>query len=232
MTTARQHITDALIGLGEFDPTESIDAQSLVYGLRVYNRMLGRWKGLMIPYTISESFLLTSGTESYSMGTAGSASATRASRIKSAFVRTGTTDYPVRVIDQRKYNNIRDKSTTTDRPFVLYYDPVYPVGRIYFYYTPGSGYTAFIESEKDLHTTLALATDVSLPVEYEEAIVVNLRNRLAPSYGKAVTPLMLAEAREALDPIKQLNASNRLETMDMPAMPIARRVGYNIETDE
>ena len=234
MTTARTLIADSLISLGEFDPTEAIDADALTFGLRTFNRMIGVWaaQNLLIPYTTSENFA-GSGSASYTMGTAGTASTTRAKRILDAYANDGTYDYPIEIIDQHKYNRIFDKSNTSTRPFVLFYDPVYPVGVIYLYYVPSAAYTIYIESTKDLHSTLALATTVSLPLEYEEAIVLNLRNKLAPSYERAVTQGMRYEANEALRIIKNLNAANRQEEMELPiGLHHALRGGhgYNIET--
>lgn len=232
MTTAQVLITDSLISLGEFDPTETIDPDSLTFGLRTFNRMIGQWavQNLLIPYTTSESFS-GSGSASYTMGSAGTASSTRAKRILDAYANDGTYDYPIEIIDQHKYNRIFDKSNTSTRPFVLFYDPVYPIGVIYLYYVPSSAYTIYIESTKDLHDTLKLSTTISLPLEYEEAIVLNLRNKLAPSYQKLVTGGMRGEAYDALRIIKNLNAANRQEEMSMPpGLPIVQHRGYNIMT--
>jgi len=232
MTTARELVTDALIDLGEFDPTETIDAADLVRGIRVLNRMLSLWsvQNLLAPYTISESFA-GSGSASYTMGTAGTASATRAKTILNAYANDGSNDTPIEIIDQRKYNNIPDKSTA-GTPEFLFYDPIYPVGVIYLYRVPSASYTIHIESTKELTGTLAIATTLLLPPEYEEAIVTNLTIRLAPSYKVQITPFMYQAASDSLKPIRNLNAANRLEEMSMPAMPITnggRR--YNILSD-
>jgi len=223
MTTARSLITDAYIDLFH-DPAQTLPAKLASYGLRVLNRMIGAWsnRSILIPYTITENFSLSSGQASYTMGTAGTASTTRAIKLIDCYITDSNGySYPQEIIDQRKYNQILNK-TLGGRPDVVFYDPVYPAGVLYFHKVPDSSYTAYIESEKNLDPSLDLSDDINLDVTYEEAIVLNLRNRLA---GKdiEVTNKMLREAKEALDAIGNVNASNRLEEMDMPAMPGNRR---------
>ena len=230
MTTVNTLITDAMIDIGAVDPADTPSASELAHGLRVLNRMLGAWatENLLIPYTTTENFSLTSGTASYTMGAAGTASSSRAKRITGGYIRDSNSyDYPLTIIDQRRYNDIANKALS-GRPDFLYYDPVYPVGVIYFYKTPGTGYTAYIESIKELHAALALGETVSLSTEYEDAIVLNLANRLAPSYGATVSQLMFDDADNAKRNIKNQNLANRLETMDMPSWASGAGRPYNI----
>ena len=224
-------ITDALMDIGAINPEDTPSSSELAHGLRVFNRMIGSWaaENLLISYTTTESFSLVSGTAAYTMGSGGTASSSRAKRITDAYIRDSNSyDYPLTIIDQRRYNGILNKALS-GRPDLLFYDPVYPVGVIYFYMTPGSGYTAYIESTKELHASLALAESVVLPGEYENAIVLNLANMLAPSYGVTVSQAMYINADKALRVIKNLNLSNRLETMDMPAGVGGAGRPYSIE---
>jgi len=232
MVTINTLLTDAIIDTGKYGPADSgsIESADLAHALRVANRMIGRWatKHLLIPYTTSENFA-GSGSASYTMGAAGTASASRASRIISAYVNDGSTDYPIKIIDQRRYNNISDK-TSAGRPEILFYDPVYAVGVIYLWLVPDAGYTIYIESEKSLHSALSLGDTVSLSIEYEEAIVLNLRNRIASSFGMPVSNEWKYEAEESLNDIKILNLGNRQETMDMPPEFGGQRMSYNINS--
>ena len=219
MTTARQLIQDAIIDLGQLAVDDTPDAASMKFGLRTLNRMLGSWANerLLIPYTETENFAISSGSASYTMGSGGTASSVRAKKITDCYIEDSQSyDRPIEIIDQRRYNKISNKALT-GIPSQLFYDPVYPVGVIYFYKVPGGSYTAYIESLKILHSTLALGTTLALDVEYEDAIVLSLRNRLAKSYGVNVTMEMFAEAKDAKDLIKLTNAGNIIEQMDMPA---------------
>lgn len=231
MTTARTLIKDAVIDLGAHDPGESLSGGDASHGLRVLNRMIKAWSGenLMIPFTTTDSFSVSSGTASYTYGTSGTASSTFARAVLGGYIRdTGGIDRPLTVIDQHRYNSIRDKDLG-GIPDRIFYDPTYPTGTLYFYKSPTAGYTAYIESIQDLHSELSLATTVSLDGVYEDAIVLNLRNRLARSFGVAVDVLMMKEADDAKRVIKTLNLNNRMEEMDIPAGMGGRVQTYSIE---
>ena len=231
MTTPNTLIIDAIIGLGKFDPEETPQDVYMQHGLRTLNRIVMMWatQNLMIPYTTSENFALVAGTASYTMGTGGTASATRAKRLLSAYYRdSNSLDTPVSILNQRQYNNISDKALA-GVPDRLFYDPTFPVGTIYLWRVPdGGGYRLYIESTKELHDTLVLATEMSLAGEYEFAIVANLRNALAGSYGVTVTNFMVTEADDAVRTIKAMNLANRMEEMDMPAWAGATGSTWNI----
>ena len=222
-------ISDALIDLGRLSPADTIDANDLAHGIRVANRLFGRWaaNNLLIPYTTTESFA-GSGTASYTMGTAGTASSARALRIVQAYSSDGTYDRPLKIINQDQYNRIHDKSFD-GRPSHLFYDPLYAVGYIYLWKVPSSSYTIYIESIKYLHAALTDGDTVSLSLEYEDFVVLGLRNRLAGSFGVPLSPLMLLEFKETERDIKILNSANRSVMMDMPAGLGGEKTGYSIK---
>lgn len=216
MGTINTLVSDALIDLGRLSPSDTIDANDLSHGLRVANRLFGVWatQNLLIPYTTTESFS-GSGVAAYTMGTAGTASSTRALRIVDAYSNDGTYDRPIKLIDQRQYNKILDK-TYDGEPTALFYDAIYPIGIIYLYRRPSSSYTIYIESIKSLHATFSDGDTVALSPEYEDFVVLGLRNRLAGSFGVPVTGDMRLEFINAERDIKNLNLSNRSVTMEMP----------------
>jgi hypothetical protein len=234
MTTAREIITDAIIDLGQHDPEETPQLYELNRGLRLLNAMIDEFVGdnLLIPYTTSENFACT-GATSYTMGSGGTASSTRAETLKdSCYVKdSNNLSYPVRVIDQRTYNNIMNK-TLIGRPGVLFYDPIYPIGILYPYKVPDSGYTMYIESVKSLNGDLSLDTALTLPARYTNFLIISLRNRLAGSYGVQVTQIMLLDIDKAERRIKKINSANRLEPMDMPAGCCGTSRVYDINSGE
>lgn len=229
MTTINELLSDTLIDLGKLSPSETIDPADQVHALRVANRLFGRWavNNLLIPYTTTESFS-GSGSASYTMVSGGTASSVRALRIVDAYSSDGTYDRPIKIINQDQYNLIHDKSYT-GRPSVLFYDPVYSTGVIYLWRVPSSSYTIYIESIKYLHAALSLGDTVSLSKEYEDFIILSLRNRLAGSFGVPVTQDMRMEYIIAERDIKILNSANRSLTMNMPAGFGGETSGYNIK---
>ncbi len=231
MTTARELITDAYIDLDKHNPSQTLAAKLAAYGLRVFNRMIAAWanENLMIPYTVTENFNFVSGTTVYTMGLAGTASTTRARKLIQCWTRINDSmDFPIKVITQQEYNNIRDK-TLGGRPGFVYYDPTYPIGNLYFYFRPNITDACFIETIKLLTNELDLADDVTLDTSYEEAIVLNLRLRLA---GRNFTlPAgWRREARDAKNVIKRLNSANRQGVMKMPP-GIAGAGAYDFQSD-
>ena len=229
MTTINELITDSLIDLGRLSPSETIDANDLAHGLRVVNRLIGSYatKNLLIPYTTTESFD-GDATASYTMGTAGTASALRALRIIDAYVSDGTYDHKIKIIDQITYNAIENKDVTGE-PEVLFYDSLFPIGCIYLYPVPSTSYTIYIESIKYLHAAFTAGATVSLSKEYEDLLVIALRNRLAGSFGVPVTPDMIRELTLLENDIRVANSANRNNLMSIPSEFSGSGGAYNIE---
>ena len=212
MATAQTLITDAYTEAQIVDPVDGPDGNQSTLGLRFLNRIIGRLstQEVIIPYSTSEAFSTTAGQASYTMGSGGTASSERAKIIKSAFIRDSDNyDYPLMIAAEKSYNAISDK-TFQDRPGLLFYDPVYPVGVIYFFPVPDAVYTVFIESAKDLHSTLSLATTLSLPTEYEDALILFLAAKLARMHGTQVEQSLWADANSAWQSIARRNIAQRV----------------------
>lgn len=232
MSTIDTLIQDALIDLGKLDPWNNIDANDLAHGIRVANRLFGRWatQNLLIPYTTSESFSTVASTVSYTMGSGGTASSARALRLidNCYLTDSNSLSYPLKLINQDQYNRIYHK-TLEGKPTLIYYDPLYSTGYIYLWKTPASVYTVYIESIKYLHDTLSVGDTVSLSPEYEDFVVLGLRNRLAGSFGVPVTADMRMEFIQAERDIKNLNSANRSVKMEMPAGFGGEKYTWSIE---
>ena len=165
------------------------------------------------------------------MGTAGTASTTRAKTIHNAFIRDASNyDSLVEIISENKYNAIPDK-TTRGTPYWLFYDPKYPLGYIYLYPTPDAADTAYIESLQLLQSITNVTTTISLPGEYEEAIIYNLAIRLAPEHEVPIPGEVLGIAISSLDAISVLNAANQIETVPLDPGIAGGGRPYNINTD-
>jgi len=212
MATAQTIVTDAYIESQVVDPVDGPDGNQSTLGLRFLNRIIARLstQNIILPYSTSESFSTTAGQVSYTMGSGGTASSERAKKIKSAYVRDSSNqDYPLEIISEKDYNGIADKALQS-QPYALFYDPVYPVGVIYLDPVPNGIYTVFLESEKDLHSTLLIGTTISLPAEYEDALVTILAAKLARMHGTQVEQSLWADANSAWQTIARRNMSMRV----------------------
>ena len=235
MATVQELIKAAFRKVGAISTGQTPSDGELQDALDDLNRMLETWstREILTYVSTSENFSMVAGTASYTMGSSGTASSTRAKKILDAFVRDSSNyDHSVRIIGEGEYNAVKSK-TTQSRPNRLFYDPEYPLGVINLYPVPNAAETMYIESQKLLHTAFtALTTTVSLPGEYEEAIIYNLAVRLAPEHELEVPKLVGAIAVSSLSNIITLNAANKVEPVSLdPAITGGGRL-YDINTDE
>lgn len=217
MATATVLITDALEEIGAIEADEPLTNSEIQKGLKVLNRLLGEWsaQSLMVYVTTRESFVTVASTPSYTIGTGSTWNTTRPTAVEQAFIRISNIDYPVRVIqDRAEYERISDKNSVTGQPRVLYYDPTYAAGTVYLYPMPDIVYTVHLISLKPFTVVGAVTESVSLPVEYETAIVTNLAIRLAPSFNLSVKPETVAIAEKSLSTLIRRNAKHPISQFD------------------
>lgn len=210
MTTARIIIKRALQKNGVLTKGESPAGDEANDALMTMNNMLGGWSNnaLNISARVRESFTLSGGVNTYTIGTGQTFNTTRPVDIVSAFIRQdGNTDTGLSIINDEQYDTIRSKNTG-GLPYFLNYDNAYPVARIRLFPTPSTAYTLHLTSEKPLGT-FGLDDDVDYPAGWEEAIIDNLAVKLAPEYGQQVSPDLKDDARQGLGMIKLAIARNR-----------------------
>ena len=85
MTTVRELVNDALLEIGVADDANNVPAEQAAHGLRVFNRMLGKWsqRSLLRPTLLNVSVPLT-GAGSYTIGPAGDVVAARPIKVMAA----------------------------------------------------------------------------------------------------------------------------------------------------
>lgn len=238
MTTASQIITRAGKALGYLGRNEVLNTGDANDGLIAMNAMLDSWSNekLMSFFTLERSFLLIVGQQTYTIGSGGYINSTRPFDIIRAFIRdVNNLDYPIRVVPMDVWNDIGQKTITSQIPNTLFYDPQYPLGVINIFPTPLLGYTVFFDSTSDQIDLSALTTSISLPVGYERAYVLNLALELM----NVGFPCMLddksfatlvANAKEAKANIKRANIKEVIAEYD-PAVVSRSQATYNIYSD-
>jgi hypothetical protein len=225
MASALQLITRSLRLCGVAAAGETLPAEEAADGLTALNAMLDSWRidGLLV-YQIKEEAVqtLTGGQSLYTIGSGGNFAIDRPVRIERAFVRDGTSDYPIRVVSVDTWSEIGDRQTTGYVPEILYYETAYPLGKIRLFPPPGSGYELYLYTWQTLQSFANLTTDLALPPGYENAIVFNLALQIAPEFGAEPSAHVINTANEALANIKRLNAANRPIIARSDVMPEAR----------
>lgn len=245
MATAQDHITRALrlcrvAAAGETPPTTD-----LTDGLTILNGMLNAWltQRLMVYAIDEQAFNLVANTRTYTLGPGGTwdttplygASTPRPVRVERANLRVTSLDpdldVPMRVLTQEEYEFLRVKGLSSNWATWLYYRPDFPLGTVIVYPTPTAVEQVVLWLWKPLTQALALATTVTMPPGYEEALVYNLARRCAHEFdGGILSPDAMQMANDTLAAVKSLNSSlPPLMTYD-PLLP-RRQGGYNIYVD-
>lgn len=191
-------IRSSLKAIGVIDPFNSVDSTYALDGLESLNMMLKTWgtRGIIVHHVVSENFPFVQGQSSYTIGTAGNFNTVRPNRVVGGYIRdTNGNDTPLKIIDRDKYNAYTAK-TVEGGPETVYYQPTYPLGTLYFLYTPNQAYTLHLDSLKPLAAITDINADLNLPPEYEEAIKWNLALRLAPDYSVPVRPDVVSLAED------------------------------------
>lgn len=228
MATATALLIDpALRKVGASTPQDAERTNAL----SALNAMLNSWSAqrLLVFSVTRESFPLVVNTGSYTIGTGGAFSTARPNRIVDAYIRDSSSDFRLTIRNLKNFNDILVK-TDNGRPTKLYYLNEYPLGKILFDQEPDKIYTVFLDSWKPLSTITTINTEVSLPPEYEEALIYNLAVRLAPEHDASLPKEVVAIAVDSLRTIKRFNAQHA-EEVEFRDLPISlRNRNFDIES--
>jgi len=229
MTPARTIIQSAYRKLLAIDPEESISAVMMANGLEALQMYIGSLPSGMIYYTVDSTHVLTGGTASYTIGSGGDIDEVWPRRIMSARVTdSGGLDYDLRPITEDAYNRIPEKATQ-GTPHSLYYEPAFPLGIIYLYYTPEAASTLKFSSEKQLTEPSKLTSNLNFPRPYDRMLIYNLALELAPETGFPASQEVVGLAIKSMADIEIANAATKVQTVQL-SMPGLRgnRHGFDI----
>jgi len=223
MTTGLEIITKAMQKNGVLLKSESPSPDESSDGLDALNDLISSWstESMLIYARTLESFTLTGGTSSYTIGTSLTFNTARPLKIISAYLRNSTTDTNIAIVPDEVFANITNK-TTQGIPEFLNFDNGFPTATIKLWPVPSSAYSLFLSSEKEL-SALTLAGTVSLPAGWKRALIYNLAMELAPEYGQQPDALIVQHANDSKRNIKATIMRNR--TMDASATP---SMGFNV----
>jgi hypothetical protein len=190
-------------------PTDTQRSEALI----LLNTMISSWyaESLTVPYSTIDALTLVVGTGSYTIGTGGTFNTAIPIRIIDAYIKDSlSVDHFVDISMNRwEYDAIADK-TSTGRPTRLYYDPQFPLGRIYFDLVPEDAETLYLISEKHLASFTTILDEItSLPEFYKEALVYNLAVRISAEEDTVVSPAVVNIANISKNTLENLNAIDK-----------------------
>lgn len=230
MTTASDIINGALKDVGALAAGETATAEDTTDALELLNQMLGQWQatGLNV-YAQKDVSFAANGSTSYTIGSGGAVNTTRPTEVISAFWRSGGHDYPLTVINAfQDYQRIGDKSLT-GAPDAIYYQPTYPLGKVYAYPIPADG-DLHLTVQENLQTFSSASETVTLPPEYMLALRYSLGELLKIQYPDAQPRFDIEKAAaKARKIIKRNNV--QIPALLMPSAVLGHYC-YNIETGE
>lgn len=167
---------------------------------------------------------LTASDQSYTIGTGGDINQQRPIRIASAYVRSGTTDYPIGIIGPEAWGRIQNKSTT-GIPTHMYYEASWPLGTINVWPAPTASLTLYMQVYPQLATYSAQTDTISLPPGYANGIKMMLAQLLGPEYGKQVPPAVAQAAADFIGGLEKANAKQPMSRMPSGIPPSSPQAG-------
>lgn len=219
-TTAATIIGDALkenLVIGEGETPSAVMYSD---GLRMLNRLLdvlstnNDWA-----YFPSLETKALTGQASFTIGPTGDVATTRPIAIDTATcVRNGIT-YPVKVIDNERYDILTYKALQGANTAAIYYEGTYPNGTVYCY-PLSTGCTLNMRVLNSVKQFTTLSAQIDMPEGYEEAIMLALAIRMAPGYSKVVNPDTRVAANRAMKSVMRINQV--IPTMALPDAVLGR----------
>ena len=167
--------------IGALTKSEAPSSDEADDGLESLNDMLSSWanESLVLYARTLESFTLTANDGEYTIGSGADFNTTRPLHIVSAYVRQGTTDYPLEIISDENFSKIGQKSQGGHIPEFLNFNGGFANGTIKLWPLPAGAYSLYLLSEKEI-TALTLSGTVSLPAGWKRALIYNLAKEIAP----------------------------------------------------
>jgi hypothetical protein len=235
LATARDLINGSLRLLGVVASGESATASEHVDALSALNALLESWahENLLIPEDTRESFDLTGGKATYSMGNGADFDTSRPTKILSARVYDPSTNAltPVEILNTEEWDAQQIKNLSGSLVLKLYPEYTYPHVQLSVWPIPDSTKSLEITSLKQITQITSVNSGIALQPGYWRALRYNLAIELAPEFGKSVSPEIAQVAEESKANLKSANRRDIYMTCDGAALMNKKR-SYNILADD
>lgn len=197
--------------IGVLDPSEAADANQAAGALTALNSMIDAWNvdNLMV-YTIERTvFPLSSGVQSYTLGTGGTFNMARPAAIENiSILLTGTTpniEIPIKIDQDEDWQGITVKSVTSSYPTEVYPAGDFPLNTLYFWPIPNGPCSVVLYCWNRLAAYTSVNDTVSLPPGFDRALRYNLAVELAAEYGTQPLPTVSQGAITSKASLRRLN---------------------------
>ncbi len=161
--------------------------------------------------TMSANATASPGPQQISYTIPGDFKMERPLRITNAFTRIYSSnsglDYPMEIVDQRRYVDIGFKGIQAPWPILVWYNPTFPLGTLSFYQNPSQSAEVHLYTDLIINEAPDLTTEMNMPQGYTRFLKRAIARELAPEYGSLWTPNQEKLYKEAYDFVKALNAT-------------------------
>lgn len=231
-------INAAALQIGAVQSGETLSGQEAQDILNTWQRLISSSNTLSntVYSTRTDTYTLTPGTQSYTLGTDPSTSAVgtlspvrpaRITGINLVMSGNGTPVYiPLRSLDVDEWAAITVPAIP-GIPHAYYADYEYPYCGLYFYSLPSLAYQVVVYSWQGLTQVVNLSDTVMFPDGYERFWISKLAIEISPMFGLMPSPTLLGIAQESEANIRSLNSRSPLLKSDPSLYGGRRKGGYN-----
>lgn len=196
MPTARDILTRAAKSINYISRNQTLNPTDIADAFATLNEMLASWnrEALMLYTTSRQTLSITASDGDYTWGSSGDITAIpRADWLSGAsyLIGTGTSqlEQPIHVIQTiEEWQCYTLKNQTSTYPDRVWYDPVYPLGLLYFRPIPTGALTAILYAAARLTEISTLDTSISLPDGFLRAIRYNIALELTALFNVTLAP--------------------------------------------
>lgn len=206
--TAQKIIERTMRLIGVYGIGDTMSAEEGVTGLASLNAMIDEWANekLLISAASLDVIALQPNVASYTIGPTGGTVSNYPIEIDPAsYIQYNSLSYPLEVLTLAEYNALTLKSLSTLIPDSLWYNTTFPNGTVTLYPIPSAVMTLNLWSWKQIASFAGLTSLIALAPGYENAIVYNLCEAIAPEYGAQVSPTIVKLASTTKHKIKRGN---------------------------
>ena len=223
--------------IGVLASGETLSGNEVADGLVILQQMVDEWQNERLDiFTINiNTFPLTPGTQTYTLGTSGVFNIPRPTRIERMSIQSllnpaQPLELPLEMLSDAGWQAIPVKNISSSLPTLVYDDGAFPLRNLNFWCIPTIAVNTLIYSWQPLTTFPDLTTDITFPPGYLKAIRYNLAVDLAPEFGRPVPPEVMMQAMSSKEKIKILN-SPLVESRIDPVLSGPRGQVYNWISD-
>lgn len=236
MATALAIITDALTEIGVVSVGSPARPSDIALGLLRLQNQIDAWAAdhLTIAVQARESFTLTAGTSTFTVGDGGDLDTQRPVWIGGVnYVVPGTSpavEVPLGQMDNDSYMALSMKTMTSALPLQFYYNATTPLGTMFLWPTVTQDVALYLYLDQAVSRPATTASELIGPPGYQEAFMYQLALRLCGPLGRPTPDYLPARAVEAFARMKRPNLQPGLLGVDQALVP-SFGGGYNVLTD-